>query len=98
MTHKASQIARCEEEREGNVLGWSSQRWNTSGEVTWAVRRKEDICSRQRRRVTFFPDRFSLKASLHLCKVHACDKETPFPWRGEERNDLTVSTDNDTVV
>ncbi|XP_045129533.1 uncharacterized protein LOC123515136 isoform X2 [Portunus trituberculatus] len=64
-----SKIARCEEEQEGNVLSWSSQRWNISGEVAWKVWQKEDICNRQRRRVTFFPDRFSLKASLHLCKV-----------------------------
>ncbi|XP_063889382.1 uncharacterized protein LOC135116084 isoform X3 [Scylla paramamosain] len=64
-----SKIAQCEEEQEGNILSWSSQRWNISGEVAWKVWQKEDICSRQRRRVTFFPDRFSLKASLHLCKV-----------------------------
>ena len=88
--YKTLQIAQCEEEQEGNVLSWSSQRWNISGEVAWKVWQKEDICSRQLRRVTFFPDRFSLRASLHLCKVGAYDGETlikhQHSLKGRERN------------
>ncbi|XP_071531024.1 LOW QUALITY PROTEIN: uncharacterized protein [Panulirus ornatus] len=62
-------LAQCEEEMEGDALGWMEQSWNISGEVSWRQQLKEDICQKARRQITIFPDRFSLIAAQHLCKV-----------------------------
>ncbi|XP_069949577.1 uncharacterized protein [Cherax quadricarinatus] len=63
------QLARCETEEEGDALSWSKETWNISGEVAWTVRETQQVCERKTRRILIFPNRFSLKAGLHLCKV-----------------------------
>ncbi|ROT60958.1 putative neuronal pentraxin-2 [Penaeus vannamei] len=64
-----ARVAACRDDQEGDILAWSDQRWNITGEVRLTTRRREDICDRSTRELVVIPDRYSLKSSLHMCAV-----------------------------
>ncbi|XP_037779361.1 neuronal pentraxin-2-like [Penaeus monodon] len=64
-----TQIATCDVQHEGDVLSWTQTQWRLEGEVQWAVQERESVCNTASRKITIFPDRFSLKNAINLCQV-----------------------------
>ncbi|XP_071522701.1 uncharacterized protein [Panulirus ornatus] len=63
------QVALCEVYTEGDALSWSRQSWQTLGGVSWVSRSRDIVCDASTRRITFFPDRYTLTQAIHLCQV-----------------------------
>ncbi|XP_066982711.1 neuronal pentraxin-2-like [Macrobrachium rosenbergii] len=64
-----ARLSNCEIYEEGDALSWSRLSWQLYGEVSWAGRSRDILCAPTSRRVTFFPDRFTLPDAIHLCEV-----------------------------
>ncbi|KAK7085491.1 hypothetical protein SK128_028222 [Halocaridina rubra] len=62
-------LANCESYIEGDLLAWSKLSWQVYGEASWVGRSRDLLCTPSKRRVTFFPDRFSLPEAIHLCQT-----------------------------
>lgn len=63
------QLATCEAYAEGDAISWTRLSWQTVGGVAWAARERTNICSFSTRRITFFPDRFTLPKAISFCQV-----------------------------
>ena len=65
------QVWSCQQGVYGDGLAWTSvqQSWLIEGEASWNLQPQEEVCKRQTRIVTVFPDRFSLRQAQHLCHV-----------------------------